>query len=146
MYEPEFYRMPLFDGMRDSGAHKFCLALYPFDGPWQDAGVTQQAWSYNAPLAAVPDCEAGDACGIALDATGTMISSIKRAEDGDALVVRLYEYAGRGETVNLTLPPVFTTARFVNLLERGGEPAGPASGTLSVDMRPFKLVTVRLER
>jgi alpha-mannosidase len=46
-YEPQFYRMPLFDGMRDAGRHSFSLAVYPFRGPWNESDVTRQAWSYT---------------------------------------------------------------------------------------------------
>lgn len=146
MYEPNFYRMPLFDGMRDSGVHRFGLALYPFDALWSAADVTQQAWSYNAPLVARADATPAGEPRLRLEATGTMISTLKRAEEGDALIVRLYEYAGRGEAVLLDVPPGFSRAAQVNLLERRAESLPVRSGRVRVQVGAFKLVTIRLER
>lgn len=147
LHEPQFYRMPLFDGMRDAGKHEFRLAMFPFKGPWQDSGVTQQAWSYNAPLPAVADCTpAVPSMGLGLSAKGTMISTVKRAEDGDALIVRLYEYAGQGETTALHIPEGFSKAQLVNLLERQPSPLPVNDHSVQIEMKPFKLVTVRVEK
>jgi len=145
MYEPEFYRMPLFDGMRDAGQHTFRLALYPFDGSWQDAGVTKAAWSYNTPLVAAIDRAQAHTCNISLKANGTMISTLKRAENSESLIVRLYEYTGNSETAVLSVPQRFTTASIVNLLERQPKPININNGQLNIDMKPFKLVTLRLD-
>lgn len=145
MYEPEFYRMPLFDGMRDSGRHTFRLAFYPFDGCWQDADVTLAAWSYNTPFIAALDRTQPMSCNVSLKAERTMISSLKRAEDGNALIVRLYEYAGRGETIELTVPGSFKKASLVNLLERQAEPLKIEKNRVRIDVGAFKLATVRLE-
>jgi alpha-mannosidase len=146
MYEPEYYRMPLFDGMRDSGVHHFHLTLFPFEGDWRDAGVTEYAWSCNAPLLAAADTRVTGEPPLVLDARGTMISTVKRAEDGDALIVRLYEYAGRGETVRLSVPDGFRNAHSVNLLERQPQGLKTRDGRVTVDMAPFKLATVRFQR
>lgn len=147
LHEPQFYRMPLFDGMRDAGKHEFRLAMFPFKGPWQDSDVTQQAWNYNAPLSAVADCTpAVPSMGLGVSAKGTMISTVKRAEDGDALIVRLYEYAGRGEKIELQIREGFVKAQLVNLLERRPSPLPISDRSMQLEMKPFKLVTVRLER
>ena len=143
LHEPQFYRMPMFDGMRDAGKNEFRLALLPLRGPWQDSGITQRAWSYNAPLPAVADCLAAEpSMGLRLSANGTMISTVKKAEDGDALIVRLYEFTGRGETVELQIPEGFSKAQSVNLLERQASPL-PVGRFVQIEMKPFKLVTVR---
>lgn len=146
MYEPEFYRMPLFDGMRDSGLHGFELAFYPFEGDWADSDVVQQAWSYNVPFVAVADQQAGDHAPISLDAKTTMMSAVKKAETGDALIVRLFEYAGRTDNAKLVAPEGFKKASLVNMLERKGSDLAMNGRELSLEMQPFKIVTVRLEK
>jgi alpha-mannosidase len=75
-----------------------------------------------------------------------MISTVKRAEDGDALIVRLYEYAGRGEKIELQIREGFVKAQLVNLLERRPSPLPISDRSMQLEMKPFKLVTVRLER
>ncbi|HRR86691.1 MAG TPA: glycosyl hydrolase-related protein, partial [Phycisphaerae bacterium] len=60
--------------------------------------------------------------------------------------VRLYEYAGRGETADLQIPEGFAKAQAVNLLERQGSPLSVKDRSVQIEMKPFKLVTVRAER
>jgi alpha-mannosidase len=146
LYEPAYYRMPLFDGMRDSGKHSFSLALYPYVGDWRYTGVTEQAWGYNVPFVTACDRSAGRPMGISLKASGSMISTVKSAEDGEALVLRIFEYAGRGETVKLTLPQGYETVRRTNMLERAGGPLPASGGSCEIEMAPFKIVTLRLEK
>ena len=122
--------------MRDAGKHTFCLAMYPFAGSWQDAQVTQAAWSYNTPLIAATDRDQPTPCDVALKANGTMISTLKRSEEGESLIVRLYEYAGRDETVELTVPGNFKKASIVNLLERQAKP-------IAIDKNRVRIATRR---
>jgi len=100
----------------------FGLALLPLEGPWQAGDITRQAWSYNAPRSDRRDVWRRAVDGAEALGQGTMISTVKKAEDGDALIVRIYEYAGRGETVELQIPDGFSNAQSVNLLERQASP------------------------
>ena len=43
---------------------------------------------------------------------------MKKAEDGDALIVRFYEWAGKGGNVTLALPAGATGATLANLMEK----------------------------
>jgi alpha-mannosidase len=72
-----------------------------------------------------------------------VLDTIKRAEDSDALVLRLYEpYGGRGiARVRLALP--LASARRTNLLEDGGgEALAIEDGAVVVPYRPREVITV----
>ncbi len=145
LYEPNYYRMPLFDGMRDSAMHHFRIALYPYEGSWQDTDVTQMAWSYNRPMHATVDTQPDAGMpALQLDADGTMISTVKRAETSESLVVRLYEFKGRSETVALRVPESFTRAEQVNLLERRPSTLKIEGGVVRLKMEPYMIETVKL--
>ena len=59
---------------------------------------------------------------------------------------RRVEYAGRGETVEFTLPEGFSQAAAVNLLERQAAPIPVVHGMIRINLAPFKLITLRLDR
>jgi alpha-mannosidase len=129
-------RLP--DPEADRGRHAFAYALLPHAGGWQDGGVVAEAAAFNSPIRwsdAAPGSWASVDGGLVLD-------TIKRAEDSDALVLRLYEpHGGRGEARIRLARPVAAAAR-ANLLEDEGEPLELRDGEIVVPFRPWEIVTV----
>ena len=78
------------------------------------------------------------------DLAGLVLDTIKRAEDGDGLVLRLYEaHGGRGTArVRLDLP--WTDASRCNLLEDDGAELAVEGRELVVPYNPFEIVSVRV--
>jgi alpha-mannosidase len=77
-----------------------------------------------------------------LQAPGLVLDTVKLAEDGDALVLRLYEaHGGRGRArIRLGVP--FAAARRSNLLEDDLGPVEVDGGEIVVDFRPWQIVTL----
>src|SRR5262249_42208544 len=76
----------------DLGAHEFSYAVLPHAGDWRQAGVVAEAAAFNAPLLWMPGSE-GERCFARVDG-GLVLDTVKRAEDADALILRLYEPHG----------------------------------------------------
>jgi alpha-mannosidase len=122
------------------GRHEFAYALYPHARGWRDAGVVREAALFNAPLR--PTAYTHDGSFAQVD-RGLVLDTIKRAEDSDDIVLRLYEpHGGRGSAgVRLGIP--FSSARRVNLLEEdAGEAFALDDGAIVVHYRPHEIVTV----
>ena len=87
---------------------------------------------------------AGRRCYAEVDEAGLVLDTIKRAEDGDGLVLRLYEaHGGRGTArVRLDLPLI--DARRCNLLEDDGAELAVEDRELLVPYGPFEIVSVRV--
>ena len=67
-------------------------------------------------------------------------------ESGKGLVVRFYEWAGKGGNVTLTVPPGATSATVANLMEKPeGSPLSVAGDKVTVPVTPFQIQTVRLD-
>jgi alpha-mannosidase len=129
------------DPEADQGEHRFAYALMPHHCGWREAGVVAEARRFNQPLlwahgSAEPRSFA------ALDDPNLVVDTIKRAEDGDALVVRLYEAHGARGTARLRLGLPVSAARFANLLEDPGEPAQVDGDAIAVPYRPYEIVTL----
>jgi alpha-mannosidase len=129
------------DPEADQGEHRFAYALMPHRAGWREAGVVAEARRFNQPLlwaqgSAEPRAFA------AVDDPNLVIDTIKRAEDGEALVVRLYEAHGARGVARLRLGVPVRQARFANPLEDPGEPAQVDGDAIEVPYRPYEIVTL----
>jgi alpha-mannosidase len=93
---------------QDQGEQTFRMLLAPHSGTWQDAGLVRQAEEFTAPA---PVFYQGihrgtrplSASFLSVDVPNVVVSVVKKSEDGDDLIVRCYETAGRATTANLDL-------------------------------------------
>jgi alpha-mannosidase len=75
-----------------------------------------------------------------------VLTAMKKAEDSDALVFHLYEWAGKSGTIELSVPPGATGAVETNLLEQPqGSPLTVSSDKVSVPVKPYEIVAVRVD-
>ncbi len=74
---------------------------------------------------------------IMVDGRPLALSGLKRAEDGDDLILRAYEPAGGRGRVRLSLPNGWQISDKVNILE---ESAGPFHETVG----PFEIIGLQL--
>jgi len=138
-------RAPRFpDPSADLGTHSFSYALVPHAGGWPTAAVVAEAATFNAPVHWTPG--GADPGSFARVDGGLVLDTIKRAEDGNGLVLRLYEPSGARGSARLEVALPATSAARCNLLEdRAGDPVAFRDGTLELAYRPFEIVTLRLE-
>jgi alpha-mannosidase len=129
------------DPHADQGEHELAFAIFPHSGGWQAGGVTAEALRFNAPLL-LGDGEEPPRSWFACEEL--MIDTVKPAEDGDGIVVRLYEpHGGRG-TARLRVGVPFAEAWFANLLEDRLGPAETDGAEVTMPYRPFEIVTLVL--
>jgi alpha-mannosidase len=135
------------DPNADRGGHRFAYALMPHPGDFREAGVIAAAEDLNAPLRIVRgDRPAGERRSLVeVDTPQVVVEAIKRAEDSEAVIVRLYEaWGGRCKTrVRTTLPA--TRAYLCDLIERNVSEVRVHDGELQLDITPFKILTLKLE-
>jgi alpha-mannosidase len=135
------------DPTADQGAHRFTYALMPHPGDFRAAGVIEAAEDLNAPLRAVFSRLPGGATHslIEVDTRQVIVETIKRAEDSDAVIVRLYEAWGLPchARVRTTLPA--RRAWLCDLLERNRTELAIRDGELDLELTPFRILTLKLE-
>jgi alpha-mannosidase len=75
-----------------------------------------------------------------------VLTAMKKAEDSDSLIFHAYEWAGKPDTVTLTIPKGATGAVVTNLLEQPqGSPLTITGDRLTVPIRPFEILTLRVD-
>ncbi|MEA2279812.1 MAG: alpha-mannosidase [Solirubrobacteraceae bacterium] len=133
------------DPAADVGSHELAFAVMPHAGGWAEGGVTAEALRFNAPLVGTADADAAPRSLLASDAPGLLIDTVKRAEDSEALIVRLYEaHGGRGRA-RLRVGVPFAGARFTNLLEDPLRDARVEGDEVLIDYGPFEIVTLAID-
>jgi alpha-mannosidase len=93
---------------QDQGPQSFRMILVPHAGVWQDAGLVRSAEELMSPaLTIYQGIHRGTRplsdSFLSVDVPNVVVSTIKQAEDGEDLIVRMYETAGRETTANLDL-------------------------------------------
>ena len=126
----------------DRGIHEFTFALLPHTGGWREAQVVAEAFAFNSPLRAVRSAPA-EQC-YSTDDPNTVIDTIKKAEDDDSVIVRLYECHGARGTATIHLPLSFAKASVCNILEERLGAAEIAGRQLRVDYAPHQIITIKL--
>ena len=86
------------DPAADRGDHHFVYALLPHTCDVTEGETIREAAKLNLPALAVKDREtAAKTALFTFDGDGVMVDAVKKAEDDDALIIRMHEYwGGRG--------------------------------------------------
>ena len=107
-------------------------------------------WLINATARVVPVSKSVGKNGAskvlaAVDSRNVVIESVKKAEDSDALVVRVYECHNTRGRAELSVACKFKKAWLADLEERRVEELPVSNGSVSFPYKPFEIVTLVLE-
>lgn len=137
------------DPEADQGEHRFAYCLLPHVGGWNEVTVSQ-AYALNDPLLVAEGNRSSTSKGAAslrllsADRPNVVIETVKQAEDGRGLIVRLYESQRRRGPVTLRTGFPLKGAWRANLLERDGEALPVEGNQVRFPIRPYEIVTLRL--
>ena len=138
------------DRTADLGEQVFTYSLYPHAGGWYDADTVFEAQRLNEPLIALYTPAGKETQGggtfLSLDTAGVVLDTVKPAEDGNGVIVRVYEAERKRRAVRLTLP--FEPARAVecDLMEKDEADVPCEGAALRFEIGPFEVKTFRLIR
>ncbi|MCM2451242.1 alpha-mannosidase [Agrobacterium vitis] len=136
-------RSPIYpDPLADEGYQSFTYALMPHEGTWYEGQVREEADDLNQPLIAIPvsDKAVGEWCPLQATGLEVALSVIKPAEDGDGLIVRVYEPAGRRGGFQLTPPEGWAVSGALSILEE------PMEAVDADALKPFEVKSWRLSK
>jgi alpha-mannosidase len=93
---------------QDQGIQAFRMILAPHAGAWQDAGIVRRAEEMTAPVPVLyqgihKGARPQAASFLSVDAPDVVVSAVKQAEDGNDLIIRCYETAGRTTKATLDI-------------------------------------------
>ena len=138
------------DPLCDMGRHRFTYVVLPHFGPHNYAGVVQAAYALNAPVRwAWLDRHAGQSGAlppfVSCEDRNLVVETVKKAEDSNDLIVRLYEcHNARGST-ELACARVPKAAYLCDLEEKVIAELDVHEGMVLFEYRPFEIITIKLE-
>ena len=138
----------------DREIHEFTYSLYPHADGFKAAGTTRMAYSLNCPLLAVT--ENGHAGSlpqeyslVKADCENVIIEVVKKAEDSEDIIIRLYEYFNRRSAVKLSLGAAIANIWECDLMENNlnGMPEvglEHREKDFAFDIKPYEIKTFKL--
>ena len=137
----------------DEGHHSFTYALLPHSGDFSVEGVVREAYALNVPLCAHRMDKAGGGGGEAANTVpaflrcsnpNIIVETVKKAEESEAVVVRVYEGARSRGPATLTFAAPVERASECNCLERDEKPACVEGNTIAFEIKPFEIKTFKI--
>jgi alpha-mannosidase len=133
-------------GAQERGRHLFHYSLIPHEGGWETAFL--QAHRFAVPPRAVFVAEGKGQLSpsgslLSVRPESFILSALKEAEDGQGLVVRLYNIADGPAEGEVRFEDAWQAVERTNLNE---EPLGPAEvrdGWVRLSLRPNEIATLR---
>ncbi|MCK4716468.1 MAG: alpha-mannosidase, partial [Candidatus Marinimicrobia bacterium] len=143
---PEGYVNPY----ADMGKHEFVYSLYPHSGDYKQAFSYQRAYELNYPLIAELTKPhkgklAAEHSFIKLKPENLVLSAVKKAEDSNAKIIRLYEIHGQHAEAKLTFDWLLKNAWETNLLEERNNRLHVVDSTVTFTVKPFEIFTLEVE-
>ena len=134
------------DPRGDAGRHVFAYAILPHACGFSVESVVRPAYELNvAPIVAPAGPRAKAFEGIvSVDVPNVIVECVKWAEQGRAVIVRLYEAGKTGCNVDVTLNIKAKSVTETNLLEAKPRRLRVRNNTVSLTMRAFEIKTLRL--
>ena len=139
------------DAEADQGPQHFTYALYPHAGDWKQAGTVEHGYEFNYPLTAMqvaPHAGAmpGEHSYASVSSPDVILTAMKKAEDSNALILRMYEVGGKSEQVKVGLPEGATSASVTNMMEKeAGADAPLSGGAATVSIHPYEILTLKVD-
>ncbi len=137
------------DPNADQGEHLVTYSLFPHGKDWISS-TAAASYDLNNPLIvrALPGqgAEAGlNQPLVSVDRSNVIIETVKQAEDGEGIIVRLYENERNRGKVTLQAGFSLQAAYICNLLEDNETQLDVgADGVVNLNITPYQIITVRL--
>ncbi len=132
--------------MRGIGRHRFTFSIAPHDGDWREDALWQLSENLRMPVLETVPTPGGDlpASGALLEVSPDSVALSACHNDGDRMLVRIFDTAGTGADAQITLPFEVAEATLVDLhgepLAGTGVEADGRAGSL--ELNPWQIATV----
>ena len=138
------------DPEADAGEHHFTYSLFPHAGGWEQH-TQAEAYALNDPLIAWRGKGRAKAHTqihplVRVERSNVVVETIKCAEDGDGVIVRLYESQRSRGPVDLWFAYPLQEAWETNLLEEDQSSLYVDGNQVAFELKPYQILTVRLRR
>ncbi|MFW6270135.1 MAG: alpha-mannosidase [Bacillota bacterium] len=138
------------DPEADQEQHSFTYSLYPHGGNCFEAGTAKEAYELNYPVQNIKvygrnGTEPAEKSFIDVEEKSTILETVKKAEYGDELILRFYEYGNRRDTVNVKLNDKIKSVNECNLVEENIMEIENKESEFEFKIKPYEIKTFKVE-
>ena len=135
----------------DKGEHRFTYSLMPHEGRIEESGAPREAYYLNYPMAALPASGECDKLPesfslISLSRENVICETVKEAEDGDSIIVRLYETHNIKGKVKVDFGFDAKRVFVCDLLENEISELDVKDNGVLFDIGGYEIVTLKVEK
>ncbi len=133
----------------DKEEHRFRYSLYPHGENWRHGGTINMAYCFNNPVyGKLTHNNRGDMPSefslASLDKDNVFIDVIKKSEDKEDIIIRLYEGHNRRTKVALTYHQEFSKVIECNMMEEELREVKSHSTSFEFEIKPFEIKTYKI--
>ena len=133
------------------GHQEFTYAIYPHNGGHNKGEVKRRAYELNYPMLTQlthrhPGRMQVEHSFITVNSDHVMVRAVKEAESSSSIILRLLETRGEPAEIDLWVDKEFERAWLTNLLEDRQRQLTVHGQSVQVELEPYEIVTVELER
>ncbi len=141
--------IPTPDALELDRDYTFEYALQHHDGDWKQSEAYKHGQEFHHLPLAVQASSKGDLpqefSFLELKPNNLILSALKKAEDSDKVILRFFETKGESTMAEVRLFRSIKRATAVNLLEQEEYDLKPEHNKLSMDVKPFEIVSLKLD-
>lgn len=133
----------------DKEHHSFKFSIYPHQGGFREAGTIDKAYALNNPMRClVKENEFGDApavySAVNVDASNVVIEVVKKSEDEDATIIRMYEAFNRRTKTVVHFGREVQAVYECSMLEENEQELIHTDNTADIIMKPYEIKTMKV--
>lgn len=136
------------DKEADQGSHTFTYSLYPHGDSFKKSGTIQEAYLLNRPLVVRTAAGGGQLPAeyslVSCDCENVIIETVKQAESGEGIILRLYEAWGKKSNPTLKLGFKAKKISVCDMMEQPLEEIG-AGDEVSLKTGNFEIISLLVE-
>lgn len=129
----------------DQGEHTFCYSLFPHSGSWTKGGTIQRARELNNPILIFQNLQMRNIPSLLESSKpNIVVDAIKKAEDSDAVIIRIHEAHGVSTDTSLRIGFDASIAIECDLLENEEKLRKIVKSKFVLKFKPFEIKTLKL--
>lgn len=138
------------DETADKCEHFFTYSLFPHSGDFKKAGTVKQAYDLNVPMTAFKIKKHNGKLPeryslVKTDCDNVIIETVKKAENGEGIIVRMYESFNRRTDVQLDFGFNVNGVTLCDMLENDVKTIRSKNNQLKLSLKPFEIVTIKVK-
>lgn len=130
----------------DLGIHEFTYSIYPHSNTWKEANTPQMAYNLNVPMYSVIEQPhrgqlKDEMSMLRINRDNCMVEVIKKAENNDGVIIRIYEYKNIRKKVEMDFGIDVENVYECDLMENVIAYVEEHESAISFEIQPYEIKT-----